>query len=187
MPQGEPTETSLKRRGIQKKVGDTLTKYHEALSIADEKGDTDMAAAARNAFIADSIAIEGGPPGLNWGDPYSQPTFKHAFLHQHGHGQRLEDKRMIDRARGDGVQIGRYHDDELAAAYAGAISKQGPGIYDVMLPKGLGADAALPDGKIVAGDMMRVVVNERGKINTSCPFNSRYPTRKPKNNKSDGG
>ncbi len=99
MPQGEPTETSLKRRGIQKKVGDTLTKYHEALSIADEKGDTDMAAAARNAFIADSIAIEGGPPGLNWGDPYSQPTFKHAFLHQHGHGQRLEDKRMIDRAR----------------------------------------------------------------------------------------
>ncbi|WP_265592698.1 hypothetical protein [Verrucomicrobium sp. BvORR034] len=187
VPQGEATEASLKRRDIQKKVGDTLAKYHEALSIADEKGDAEMAAVARNTFVEEATAIEGGPPNLNWRDPYSEPTFKHAFSDKHGHGQGLEDKRMIDRARNKGVQIGRYSDDRLAAAYAGAISKQGAGLYDVMLPKGLEADVALPNGKIIFGDMMRVVVGLDGKIDSSYPFSSRHTTTTPKKDQSDGG
>ena len=92
---------------------------------------------------------------------------------------------MIDRARGDGVQIGRYRDDQLAAAYSGAISKQGPGIYDVMLPRGLEAVVALPDGKITFGDMMRVVVGNKGEIHSTYPFNSRYSTTPTKRKGSD--
>ncbi|WP_009964809.1 hypothetical protein [Verrucomicrobium spinosum] len=190
VPQGEATEASQKRRAVQSQVDKTLEKYHAAIAAAGLSGDVNLAVVARNTFIEEATAIEGGPPNLNWRDPHSEPTFKHAFSDKHGHGQGLEDKRMIDRARGEGVQIGRYRDDQLAAAYAGAISKQGPGIYDVMLPRGLEAVVALPDGKITFGDMMRVVVGNKGEIHSTYPFNSRYsttPTKRKDNEKADDG
>jgi hypothetical protein len=110
-----------------------------------------------------------------WDNPKSIPTFGHAFTR---HGKKIKAASLADRAAAEGVQIGQFLDEEVAAAHIANIAQtRGQGTYDISLPPGLRTRVMLPTRVEVPADMMRVVVNADGLITTSFPYSSQHPTQ----------
>jgi len=46
---------------------------------------------------------------------------------------------------------------------------KGPGVHHMLLPVDVKGRVALPDGKIIEPDLLRVIVDSKGKIKTAYP------------------
>ncbi|MCP4200816.1 MAG: hypothetical protein GY769_02630 [bacterium] len=108
---------------------------------------------------------------LRWGDPTSKVTYGHTFLE---HSSKLSPRRLIDRARDLGTQVGKWADDKKAADFIAGVAKRGPGVHDVPLPKGIAGSSFLGDGTRLVPDMARVVVKPSGAVKTAFPFHSAF-------------
>ncbi|CAH1228462.1 hypothetical protein PAECIP111890_06279 [Paenibacillus sp. JJ-223] len=116
-------------------------------------------------------------PKWKWGNPASRPTYGHSFL---DHGKKVTDRQLIDRARTEGHQIGKWLDDQVAADFVAEIAKRGPGAHYVDLPSNVKGRCFLPDGTEIVPDRAIVVVKKDGSLTTCYPYSSMYPTTKPK-------
>lgn len=116
-------------------------------------------------------------PKWKWGNPKSGPTYGHTF---DDHGQKVTDRQLADRARGMRHQIGKFLNNQAAAVYLAEVAKKGPGVYDLPLPSHIKGRVFLPNGTELTPDRIKVVIKEDGSIRTAYPYNSGYPTSKPK-------
>ena len=116
-------------------------------------------------------------PKWKWGNPASRPTYGHSFL---DHGKKVTDRQLIDRARSEGHQIGKWLDDQAAADFAANIAKRGPGAHYVDLPSDVKGRCFLPDGTEIVPDRAIIVVKKDGSLTTFYPYSSKYPTTKSK-------
>nr|WP_242466809.1 polymorphic toxin-type HINT domain-containing protein [Brevibacillus brevis] len=116
-------------------------------------------------------------PKWKWGNSKSGPTYGHTFDE---HGQKVTDRQLADRARGMGHQIGKFLDNQSTADFLADVAKEGSGVYDLALPSHIKGRAFLPDGTELTPDRFKVVIKEDGSIKTAYPYNSGYPTSKPK-------
>ena len=127
--------------------------------------------------VLEASKNSGGSPDFKWGNPKSGPTYGHTFI---DHTSKLKDSQLIDRARSLKHQVGKWVNDQEAAAFLSNVAKNGPGVYDVPLPDNLKGKVFLPDGTEISPNMVRVVVKPTGGVKTGFPFNDKYPTSKPK-------
>ncbi|GED58708.1 hypothetical protein ABER61_22430 [Brevibacillus formosus] len=79
-----------------------------------------------------------------------------------------------------GHQIDKFLDNQSTADFLADVSKNGSGVYDLPLPSHIKGRASLPDGTELTLDRFKVVIKEDGSIKTAYPYNSDYPTSKPK-------
>jgi len=111
----------------------------------------------------------------NWGNPKSAPTYGHAYTE---YGSHLKPQSLINRASNKGFQIGQWLDQTSVSKFISGVAKNGPGVYDEVLPSNVSGRSFLGDGTELSTDMARIVVGKDGSITTAFPYNSEYPTMK---------
>lgn len=114
---------------------------------------------------------------FKWGNSKSKPTYGHTFTE---HGAKKTSQQLTDRAHDLEHQVGKWENDQKAADFIADVAKRGEGTYDVQLPSDVSGRSFLPKGTEIKPDMGKVVVKSDGSIRTAYPYNSSYPTSKPK-------
>ena len=110
---------------------------------------------------------------FDWNNPNCESTYGTTF---NDHGSHHQMKYATDKARENKKQFGQWTNDQQAADFIAQIAKEkGIGTHDIPLPNKFPSRVFLSNGIQAQADMVRVIVNPDGSVQTAYPFSSRHP------------